>query len=276
MLVNPGEMLGEAYAQKRAIPSPDFVDSNSARAFTRTAEALGAPLILSFAEVHMNHLGLDEAADLGAFYAKRVKVPVALHLDHGVHFEVIEEAIRRGFTSVMIDASSEPLEENIFRTKEVVQLAHSYGVAVEAEIGRVGTQLYDGAHAESENIYTDVAEAVKLVEETGVDCLAVSIGTVHGQYKGEPRINFDQLAALNEALHIPLVLHGGSGSGDDNLARCAQGGIAKVNLYTGFIVAARDAVYEAHPNHWLSLLETGEEAMAKVLAHYYDVLWNRS
>ena len=102
--------------------------------------------------------------------------------------------------------------------------------------------------------------------------MAVSIGTVHGTYKGEPHIGFERLAELNAALQIPLVLHGGSGSGDENLARCAQGGIAKVNLYTDFILAARDAVYGQHPNNWVELLNTGDEAMRKVLRHYYAVL----
>lgn len=272
MLVNSNDMLQKAWKEGYAIPSPDFVDSNSVRAYAQVAHEFHAPLILSFAEVHLEQLSIEEAALLGKFYAEKADAPVALHLDHGTKLETVEEAIRYGFTSVMIDASSKDLNENIRLTKEVCQLAHAHGVTVEAEIGHVGTEEDNNPHAVSESVYTEVDSAKKLVVETGVDSLAVSIGTVHGTYKGEPHINFERLAELNAALQIPLVLHGGSGSGDENLSRCAQGGIAKVNLYTDFILAARDAVYEQHPNNWVELLNTGDEAMRKVLHHYYKVL----
>lgn len=272
MLVNSNDMLQKAWKEGYAIPSPDFVDSNSVRAYAQVAHEFHAPLILSFAEVHLEQLSIEEAALLGKYYAEKTDAPVALHLDHGTKLETVEESIRCGFTSVMIDASSKTLEENIALTKEVCQLAHAHGVTVEAEIGHVGTEEDNNPHAVSESVYTEVDSVKKLVVETGVDSLAVSIGTVHGTYKGEPHINFERLAELNAALQIPLVLHGGSGSGDENLSRCAQGGIAKVNLYTDFILAARDAVYEQHPNNWVELLNTGDEAMRKVLHHYYKVL----
>ena len=272
MLVASKEMLDAAYAGGYAIPSPDFVDSNSVRAFARVADELHAPLILSFAEVHLEQMSLEEAALLGRFYAERADAPVALHLDHGTRMDVIEEAIARGFTAVMIDASSEELAENIRRTKEVCDLAHAHGVTVEAEIGHVGTETEGNPHAVSESVYTEVDSAVELVRATGVDSLAVSVGTAHGAYKGVPHINFERLAELRDALGIPLVLHGGSGSGDDNLKRCAQGGVAKVNLYTDFIVAARDRVYEERPGNWVELLNTGDAAMEDVLRHYYRVL----
>lgn len=272
MLVTTKDMLDKAFAEGYAIPSPDYVDSNSVRAYAQVAGEFHAPLILSFAEVHLEQMGIEEAALLGKFYAERIDAPIALHLDHGVHMDVIEESIARGFTSVMIDASSEDLSENIRRIKAVVDLAHAHNVTVEAEIGHVGTEEEGNPHALSENVYTEVAAAKELVEVTGVDSLAVSIGTKHGAYKGEPHINFERLAELKAALNIPLVLHGGSGSGDENLARCAQGGVAKVNLYTDFIVAARDAVYEQHPDNWVKLLNTGDEAMKAVLRHYYRVL----
>ena len=130
MLVASKEMLDAAYAGGYAIPSPDFVDSNSVRAFARVADELHAPLILSFAEVHLEQMSVEEAALLGRFYAERADAPVALHLDHGTRMDVIEEAIARGFTAVMIDASSEELAENIRRTKEVCDLAHAHGVTV--------------------------------------------------------------------------------------------------------------------------------------------------
>lgn len=272
MLVTSQDMLEKARSQGYAIPSPDFLDSNSAKAFVQVAEELQAPLILSFAEVHLNHLSLEEAANLGRFYAQQASVPVALHLDHGVHFDIIEKAIELGFTSVMVDASKEDLAENIRRTKEVVQLAHAHNVYVEAEIGHVGTEDENNDHAVSANIYTEVGAAAELVAATGVDSLAVSIGTAHGAYKGTPALNFERLAELKAALDIPLVLHGGSGSGDENLAACAQGGIAKVNLYTDFVVAALEATYAQRRTDWPSVLETSSDAMKDVLRHYYRVL----
>ena len=245
MLVSTQDMLRRAWEGGYAIPSPDFLDSNSARAYCQVAGELKAPLILSFAEVHLEHLALDEAAELGRFYAERFDAPIA---------------------------SGEELAENIRRTRAVVELAHARGVAVEAEIGHVGTEEEGNDHALSENVYTEVVAAKELVRATGVDSLAVSIGTKHGAYKGEPHINFERLAELNDALGIPLVLHGGSGSGDENLARCARGGVAKVNLYTDFIVAARDAVYGQRPDSWPKMLHAGDEAMKDVLRRYYRVL----
>lgn len=272
MLVTAHDMLQSAWKGGYAIPSPDFVDSNSVRAYAQVAEELHAPLILSFAEVHLEQMSIEEAALLGTYYAKKMDAPIALHLDHGTRMETVEEAIRCGFTSVMIDASKYPLEENIRRTKEVVEFAHAHNVTVEAEIGHVGTEEDNNPHAPSANVYTSVEEAQELVKQTNVDCLAVSIGTVHGTYKGEPKINFERLKELNDALQMPLVLHGGSGSGDENLLHCAQGGVAKVNLYTDFIRAALNTVYEQHPENWVTLLNVGDEAMRKVLRHYYHVL----
>lgn len=172
MLVTTKDMLDKAFAEGYAIPSPDYVDSNSVRAYAQVAGEFHAPLILSFAEVHLEQMGIEEAALLGKFYAERIDAPIALHLDHGVHMDVIEESIARGFTSVMIDASSEDLSENIRRTKAVVDLAHAHNVTVEAEIGHVGTEEEGNPHALSENVYTEVAAAKELVEVTGVDPLS--------------------------------------------------------------------------------------------------------
>ena len=164
MLVSSNEMLQKAWKEGYAIPSPDFVDSNSVRAYAQVAQEFNAPLILSFAEVHLEQLSIEEAALLGKYYAEKTDAPVALHLDHGTKLETVEESIRCGFTSVMIDASSKTLEENIALTKEVCQLAHAHGVTVEAEIGHVGTEESNNPHAMSESVYTEVDSAKKLVE----------------------------------------------------------------------------------------------------------------
>lgn len=270
MLVTTRDMLAKAQRDHFAIPAPDFWDSNSCRVFCSTAEELNKPLILSVAEIHSNMISVEEAADIGRFYAERYNAPIALHLDHGMHFDVIEKAVNLGFTSVMIDASSESFEENVRLSREAADLAHASGVMVEAEIGHVGTNP-DNLAAENESRYTEVAEAVAFTEATGIDSLAVSIGTSHGLYKETPNINFIRLEALREAVNVPLVLHGGSSTGDDSLHRCAIGGIAKINIFTDFIVAAIDNVYAKRPENWFSLLKESDASIREVLMHYYQV-----
>jgi fructose-bisphosphate aldolase class II/tagatose 1,6-diphosphate aldolase GatY/KbaY len=170
----------------------------------------------------------------------------------------------------MIDASMKSFEENVAITKEVVEYAHAHGVVVEAEIGHVGTGVTYSSD-NNDSIYTEVEAAKKFVELTGVDSLAVSIGTAHGKYKGIPVINFQRLHELAEALPVPLVLHGGSSSGDENLERCATEGISKINIFTDFITAARDSAAEELPEDWFKVLKNADEAIKKVLRHYYHV-----
>ena len=279
MLVSSEKMLADARRNHYAIPAPDFWDSRSVSTFVKTAESLNAPLILSFAQIHLSYLGLEEAALLGKFHAKKCASPVALHLDHGTDLSVIEEAIRLGFTSVMIDASEDPYEENVRKTKEAVKMAHAAGVSVEAEIGHVGVNPGDIRGAQ-ESVYTEVPDAVRFTEATGIDSLAVSIGTSHGLYKGTPVIGFERLKELAAAVPVPLVLHGGSSSGDENLSRCAANGISKINLYTDFIVAAKKAaggIFLAEsegghaPSPWPDILKESGDAAETVLRRYYKV-----
>lgn len=271
MLVTSKEMLERAKAGGYALVAPDYYDNNSCRAFVQVAEELNQPLVLSFAaEVHDSMLSLEEAALIGRYYAEKAKVDVALHLDHGTKFDTIKKAIAYGFTSVMIDASSCDFEENVRRTKEVVEYAHARGVVVEAEIGHVGSgETY--ATDQDDSIYTEVEAAKKFVELTGVDSLAISIGTAHGHYKGTPVINFERLHEIREALDIPLVLHGGSSSGDENLRRCATEGISKINVFTDFVVAAYEAAKNGNPKDWFELLHMSDEGIKNVLRHYYRV-----
>lgn len=271
MLVTSKEMLERAKAGGYALVAPDYYDNNSCRAFVQVAEELNQPLVLSFAaEVHDSILSLEEAALIGRYYAEKAKVDVALHLDHGTKFDTIKKAIAYGFTSVMIDASSCDFEENVRRTKEVVEYAHARGVVVEAEIGHVGSgETY--ATDQDDSIYTEVEAAKKFVELTGVDSLAISIGTAHGHYKGTPVINFERLHEIREALDIPLVLHGGSSSGDENLRRCATEGISKINVFTDFVVAAYEAAKNGNPKDWFELLHMSDEGIKNVLRHYYRV-----
>lgn len=271
MLVSSKELLKIAKQNHFAIPSANFVDEISAKAHIEVAEELNLPLILSFAQVHSKYQSLEEAANLGKYYATKAKVPVVLHLDHGEDFDFIKRAIALGFTSVMIDASREALAENIRITKEVVDYAHKYGVCVEAEIGHVGTGVSVDALNEAESVYTSVEEAVKLTNETNLDSLAVSIGTAHGSYKGTPIINFERLHELAKALDVPLVLHGGSSSGDENLSRCAREGIAKINIYTDFILEAYKNLQENKANDYFAVKELLKNGMKNILFRYYKV-----
>ncbi len=271
MLATSKRILQAAKEKHFAVPSANFVDQLSARAHIEVAEEFQLPLILSFAQVHSAYQSLEEAALLGKYYAAKANVPVVLHLDHGENFAFIEKAIQLGFTSVMIDASSKPLQENIEITKNVVDYAHAHDVCVEAEIGHVGTGISVDCLSEAESIYTSVTEAVELTRKTQLDSLAVSIGTSHGTYKGTPVINFDRLKELADAIDVPLVLHGGSSSGDENLEKCALGGIAKINIYTDFILAAHNNLMENRAKDYYGAKELAKNGMKEILRRYYKV-----
>lgn len=271
MLVSSNELLQKAKEGNYAIPSPDYFDLDSLRVYASVAEELGLPIILAYAQAHKDVCSLQEAALIGKFIANQVSVPVALHLDHGVDEDFIKEAIDLGFTSVMMDASMDSFEENVRKTKRIVDYAHPLGVSVEAEIGHVGSGVNYENHANTDSVYTEVADAVAFVKETNVDSLAVSIGTAHGVYKGVPKINFERLEALAKSVDVPLVLHGGSSSGDDNLHQCAISGISKINIFTDFLTGAMDEIKAKEPQDYLKLKEVANEGMKKVLKHYYEV-----
>lgn len=273
MLVNSKEILLEAKKENHGVPAPDFVDLDSARAYVSVAEELGKPLILSFAQAHREWISLEEAAIVGKYLAESVKTPIVLHLDHGEDEDYIKHAIELGFSSVMIDASMDSFEENVRKTKRIVELARPRGITVEAEIGHVGQGANYENYDKTDSVYTTVEEAKAFAEQTGVDSLAVSIGTAHGVYRGsgKPVLNFERLHELNEALDIPLVLHGGSGSGDDNLHRCATEGITKINIYTDFLIGAMNKIEETEPTTYLELKAAASEGMKETLHHYYKV-----
>ena len=270
MLVTSKEMLKKAKEGKYAVPAPDFWDNNSCRAYVETSEELQVPIVLSYAQVHSTMLSLEEAYTIGKYYADKVKVDIALHLDHGQDVETCKKAVDLGFTSVMIDASSDSFEENIRKTKEVVDYAHAHGVVVEAELGHVGTgETY--ASSNNDSIYTEVSMAKEFVSKTGVDSLAVSIGTAHGRYKGTPVIDFDRLHELSNEVSVPLVLHGGSGSGEKNLERCATEGITKINVFTDFTIASWDAIKGKEYTDWFKLIKDSEAGIKEKLSYYCKV-----
>lgn len=276
MLVTTKELFEQAQKENYAIPATNFFDLDSARTYVETAEQLKKPLILAFAQSHMNMMSLEEAALVGKFLAEKSTSPVALHLDHGQDEAIIKQAIQLGFTSVMIDASEDSFEENVRRSKAVAELAHKNGVVVEAEIGHVGSGDSLEATGTSDSIYTEFTEAVKFAELTHVDSLAVSIGTAHGHYHGTPSINFDVLKEIYQSIAIPLVLHGGSSSGDKNLEKCALNGIRKINIFTDFISAAMDEIHRHPPKDYFELKQAANKGMAETLQHYFSVFHTAS
>lgn len=276
MLVNSKELLLQAKQKRFAIPSPDFIDLDSARVFVTSAEEKNLPLILPFAQAHANVISLEEAALVGMFLAEKAKTPVVLHLDHGEDFNFIKRAIDLGFTSVMIDASTESFEKNIAITKDVVAYAHNKGVTVEAELGHVGAGENYENHDSSDSIYTEVADVIEFVERTGIDSLAVSIGTAHGTYKVAPELNFKRLKEIDAITPVPLVLHGGSSSGDKNLEACALNGISKINIFTDILNRAMSEIKEQQPKGYLELKEAANSGMKKMLDHYFAVFQTKT
>lgn len=227
-LLHPAQQRGYAVGMFD-VPMLEFLEG-----IVKGAEALNAPVILGVAEVHFEMIDFRNIADIICSVAKRSKIPMSLHLDHGLKFETVVKAIQHGFTSVMIDASSESFDRNVEITREVVRVAHAVGCTVEAELGHVGGQEQGMTVASEadERLFTLVDEAVEFVKRTDCDCLAVAIGSVHGRFKGKPKLNFDLLRQLRQAVRVPLVLHGGSGISDEDFRRLGKEGISKINIYT--------------------------------------------
>jgi len=196
----------------------------------KAAEDSDTPIILQIAEVRFKHSPLELMGPMMVEAAKKATVDVAVHLDHGLTFERVKQALNYGFTSVMFDSSTYPYEENIKRTKEVVEYAKKYGATVEAELGHVGGSE-DGSKEEN-ILYTDPKQAKDFVKRTGIDCLAVAIGNAHGNYKSSPKLAFDVLDKIHQEVDVPLVLHGGSGISDEEFKKLIRHGIRKLNIAT--------------------------------------------
>ncbi len=232
-LVDMKDMLQHAYDHGYAVGAFDLVSLEFLEGILAAAERARAPVILSLAESHFAYYDFDLIMPAVEAAAKRASVPVAIHLDHGASLESAIHAIKLGCNGVMVDASHTDFSENIRITKTVVETAHACGLPVEGELGYVpGVEGEDAERHPGEVAYTTLAEARAYVERTCVDFLAVSIGTVHGHMKGKPKLDYQRLKQINEALAIPLVIHGGSGLSDDQFRRLITNGVAKINYYT--------------------------------------------
>lgn len=242
MLVTLKELLDQAKEEKKAVGAFNGTTLEAIRGIIQAAEELDTPVILQHAQSHDDMIDLEEIGPVMLYYAKRAKVPVALHLDHGSTLERCVQALRLGFTSVMYDASAKSFEENVEETKEIVKIAHAVGASVEAELGHIFTsEVVHGEGGDSDSkddyenlddIYTDPQVAKEFVEKTGVDCLAVAFGTTHGVYLTEPKLDLPRVARIRDAANVPLVMHGGSGVSDEDYKVAIENGICKVNYYT--------------------------------------------
>ena len=254
MVVTLKELLEEAKKEKKAVGAFNGTTLEAIQGIIQAAEETNCPVILQHAQSHDAIISLEEIGPILLYYAKRARVPVAVHLDHGSTYERCIQAVRLGFTSVMYDASAKEFADNIKETKEVVKAAHAAGVSVEAELGHVFTSkvgISEGGSADEaddyenlEDIYTDPQMAKQFAEETEVDCLAIAFGTTHGVYLKEPKLDLDRVAQIRDTIKIPLVMHGGSGVSEEDYRKAIKNGICKINYYTYMNTAAGKASKE--------------------------------
>ncbi|OQA06911.1 MAG: Fructose-bisphosphate aldolase [Firmicutes bacterium ADurb.Bin373] len=245
-LVPVTDLLKRAEAGGYAVGAFNCNNMEIVQAIIAAAEAENAPVIMQASQGAIKYAGIDYIVAMARLAAESTHVPVALHLDHGTSFEQVVQCIRAGFSSVMIDGSRLPLNENIALTRRVMDVARAVGVSVEAELGKIGGTEDDISVSERDALFTDPGEAGVFVRETGVDSLAVAIGTAHGQYKGTPELDFPRLEKIKSVIKIPIVLHGSSGVPDEAIVKAISLGVRKVNIDTNireaFVAAAREVL----------------------------------
>lgn len=242
MLVTTKEMLLKAQEGNYAVGAFNVENMEMVMAVIAAAEELNAPVIMQTTPSTVKYAGLDYYLANVATAAKNAKVPVAMHLDHGSSFSLAMQALRQGYTSIMIDGSHSVFEENIAITKSVVDACKPSNIPVEAELGKVGGKEDDLDGGDGG--YTDPKEALEFVQKTGVNSLAVAIGTAHGVYKGEPKLDLDRLVEISKVVDVPLVLHGASGLSEEAVKESIKRGICKVNFATELRIAYTDGVKE--------------------------------
>lgn len=269
-LVTVKELLDQAEAGGYAVGAFNCNNMEIIQAIIMAAEAEKAPVIVQASQGAIKYAGLEYIVAMTKVAAEKASVPVALHLDHGTSFEQCMQCIRKGFTSVMIDGSKLPLEENIALTNRVLNVARAVGVSVEAELGKIGGTEDDISVDEWEANLTDPEEARIFVERTGVDSLAVAIGTAHGRYKGTPKLDFARLEKIRSLVKIPIVLHGSSGVPDEAIKEAIRLGVRKVNIDTNlreaFVAEVRKVLAE-NPQEIdpRKILGPAREAMSQVI-----------
>ncbi len=269
-LVTVAELARAAAEGGYAVGAFNLNNMEILQAVITAAEEERSPVILQASQGGLKYAGIDYIVAMAKVAAEAASVPVALNLDHGTSFEQAMQCIRKGFSAVMVDGSRLPLEDNIALVKRVVDVAHAVGVSVEAELGKIGGTEDDIVVSERDAMMTDPEEAAKFIEEAQPDLLAVAIGTAHGVYKGEPKLDFERLTEIKERVDVPLVLHGASGVPDEAIRKACQVGISKINIDTELRIAFSGAVQrtlQANPDEIdpRKILGPAREAMKQVV-----------
>lgn len=246
MLIPFREITRDALRRRYAVGAFNCLSVENVMGAVAAAEELHSPIILQLAEVQIPEAPMELMAPVFLRAARDAKVPVAVHLDHGRSIETCIRAVREGFTSVMFDGAELLFEENAEQTRLVVRLAHAAGVDVEAELGRVGDTGFggEGTAAAAADVFTDVEESARFIARTETDALAIAIGNLHGRYTATPRLNIARLREIHARNAVPLVLHGGSGTSEEDFKACIRNGICKINVATAIQIAAAEAVAE--------------------------------
>lgn len=244
MLVPFSKMLQDAYDGHYAVGAFNCLSIEHVLGAIQAAEELRSPIILQLAEVQFPCAPMEMMAPVYLEVAAKATVPVAVHLDHGQSLETCVKAIQLGFNSVMFDGANLPFEENVRQTAEIVRIARAAGVDVEAELGKVGDTGFggEGTGEATPDVFTDVEESAEFIAKTGVDALAIAIGNLHGRYVATPQLNIGRLKEIADRNNLPLVLHGGSGTSEEDFKSCIHNGISKINVATALQMAVTDAV----------------------------------
>lgn len=261
MLVTLKEILNIAEKKGCAVGSFNTPNMTSIKAVISAAEELNQPVIIMHAQLHeeMGLCRMDEIAPVMLMFAKRARVPVCVHLDHGTELEYVKRGLELGFTSVMYDGSALSSEENTAGTVAAVEAARLTGASVEAEIGSMGAR--EGGGGNEVSIYTDPDAAVEFVKNTGIDALACAFGTAHGFYKDEPKLDFDRLSRIHTLIDVPIVMHGGSGVSEADYREVIKRGVRKVNYYTYMAKAGGEAISDKSYSQFHDAVIDAENAM---------------
>ena len=269
MLVTMKEILAPARAGGYGVGFFNAVNVEMARAIIETAEALRAPVMVGTAEVLLPAMPLENVADYLIPMAKRARVPVCVHYDHGLTFGKCMQALQLGFTSVMYDCSTAPYAQNVEKVAGMVKICHAMGATVEGELGHVGDNEGAGKLQNPSDFYTDPDQAADFVRRTGVDALAVAVGNAHGAYKFPPKLDFRRIETIAARTELPLVLHGGSGLSDSDFRTAVAKGVCKVNIFTDLDRAGKtgaEAGLRAGAGTLMGLIPHTIDAMKRVAA----------
>lgn len=280
MMVNLKSILNQTREKKFAVGSFNVYNFETIKGVIESAKESQIPAIVSFGEKYLENMEIETVQAIVRSMAEQTEVPIALHLDHCKTPDIIFKAIKAGFTSVMYDGSALPYEQNLKKSKAITDIAHAMDVSVEAELGSIaaGVETNEGSD-EDQEVYTNPVQADEFVKFTGIDALAVSIGTVHGMYKGEPKINIEVLKEIASMVNIPLVLHGGSGTPEAKIRECIENGICKINVNTEISVFTvgkiRQLLAERSSYHLSTIslkeVEYVKEVVKKYMKMFYGI-----